>query len=196
MIIIISGGFLFISALFIFDMQPIVAYLVFFSLVSGYWFWFISCNGIDGISIDGIQLDTLSISILYITIIIILIRVIRYNKIEYSPVFYSIICILFISATIVFCRNNILYIYIAYEAALLPIIYIIISYGIYPDRRIRAITILLFTSLFTFPLVIYILSNTTTHLSLIETNNQLSTLASTWILLRFRVKLPVIGIHH
>ena len=196
MIIIISGGLLYVACVFIIDMQPIVAYLVFFVLVSGWWFWLISCNGIDGISIDGIQLDTLSISILFITIIIILISMIRYNKIEYNPVFYSMICILFISASIVFCRNNILYIYIGYESALIPIIYIIITYGIYPDRRISAIAMLLFTSLFTFPLVIYILSNTTTDLSLIETNNQLSIIASTWVLLRFRVKLPVFGIHY
>ena len=117
MIIIISVGLLYVACVFIIDMQPIVAYLVFFVLVSGWWFWLISCNGIDGISIDGIQLDTLSISMLFITIIIILISMIRYNKIEYNPVFYSMICILFISASIVFCRNNILYIYIGYESA-------------------------------------------------------------------------------
>ena len=39
------------------------------------------------------------------------------SEIEYNPVFYSMICILFISASIVFCRNNILYIYIGYESA-------------------------------------------------------------------------------
>ena len=154
MIIIISVGLLYVACVFIIDMQPIVAYLVFFVLVSGWWFWLISCNGIDGISIDGIQLDTLSISMLFITIIIILISMIRYNKIEYNPVFYSMICILFISASIVFCRNNILYIYIAYLSGMLSVVWIL--YDGDQSITVDVIILLIVTCLFTFPLVIFL----------------------------------------
>jgi NADH:ubiquinone oxidoreductase subunit 4 (subunit M) len=68
---------------------------------------------------------------------------------------------------LMFSTTNFLVLYISYEASLLPIIYCIFKWGVYPERTLRALIILLFTRFFTFPLIIILLLTSNFRFSLI-----------------------------
>lgn len=56
----------------------------------------------------------------------------------------------------VFTTNNLFVLYFFYEASLIPILYIIVKWGSYPERSIRAIIILSYTLLFRAPFLVII----------------------------------------
>jgi len=54
----------------------------------------------------------------------------------------------------VFSVNHSLLLYICYEVSLLPILYIIIKWGSYSERSVSALMLLVYTSVFSFPLIV------------------------------------------
>jgi len=87
-----------------------------------------------------------------------------------------------------------------YEASLIPIIYIIIKWGSYPERSLSSIMLLIYTSVFTLPFLYVILKIFIDHSSLnipvFFSINHANLIFSFIIFLTFGVKLPIYGLHY
>ena len=110
---------------------------------------------------------------------------------------------MFVPCLLVFSSWSLLALYVSYEFSLLTIIYIIVKWGSYPDRSLRALMLLIYTSVFSMPLMaglFYIYSvNLTFACFYVCINSVLSSssiLLSFVIFLSFGVKLPVYGLHY
>lgn len=101
----------------------------------------------------------------------------------------------------VFTTSNLFTLYFFYECSLLPILYIIIKWGSYPERSLRAMILLIYTSIFTFPFIAVMFTfytlNGSFSLSLpfLSTFEPINVLASLVIFCTFAVKLPMYGLH-
>lgn len=100
---------------------------------------------------------------------------------------------------IVFRVNNLFFLYLFYEASIIPIIIIIVKWGSYPERSLSAIILLIYTSIFTFPFVYVLVSNYLEVRSfvcvLIPNYFNLNLFTSLIIFITFAVKLPIYGLH-
>lgn len=136
---------------------------------------------------------------LYITCFVIFISFIvcmSIVSVELTVVFISILVICLLA----FLINNMFLFYLFYEASLIPILYIIIKWGSYPERSIRSIILLLYTSIFTFPFVYILFTfyniNSSLQFCIVYTSDSnFSFLFSLLIFITFAVKLPVYGLH-
>lgn len=98
---------------------------------------------------------------------------------------------------IVFSSNNLFILYLSYESSLLPILFIIVKWGSYPERSLRAIMLLVYTAVFTFPFI-YIIFYLLRHFGTFQFplfSSLPSFLFSLIIFLTFAVKLPIYGLH-
>ena len=103
----------------------------------------------------------------------------------------------------VFSSSSAFFLYFFYEASLIPILYIIVKWGTYPERSTRAIILMVFTAIFTFPfiLVLFSLFNTNARFNFVLSSlysYSFLPLDSVFLLLTFltfSVKLPVYGLH-
>ena len=105
---------------------------------------------------------------------------------------------MFVPCIIVFSSRNLFILYLFYEFSLLPILYIILKWGSYPERSVRAFMLLIYTSFFTMPLLGCILSlsgNVFSLSSLLVLPCSVSSLFTLVIFLAFAVKLPIYGLH-
>lgn len=149
-----------------------------------------------------LTVDSVSLLLVYITVLVILTSFYRHNFLLLD-VREALLTFLILTAAsfLVFTAGNILLLYISFEASLIPISYLILKWGAYPDRGYSAILMLLFTRVFTFPLILLILvyyscsSSTLFYLASIDLV-AIPFLFICWILLSFRVKLPVYGLHY
>ena len=103
-------------------------------------------------------------------------------------------------SVIVFVVNNVFLLYFFYESSLLPILYIIIKWGSYPERSVRSLMLLVYTAVCSFPFIFFMFYMFTNAYSfnLSLTNYyflELPTFLSIVILIAFSVKLPVYGLH-
>ena len=92
------------------------------------------------------------------------------------------------------------FLYLFYEASLVPILYIIIKWGSYPERSLSSIMLLVYTSVFTFPFLYIIFkfyfSSFTFVFNLVDRRVGSSFLSRVIIFFTFAVKLPVYGLHY
>lgn len=99
-----------------------------------------------------------------------------------------------------FISAKFLQVYIFYEISLLPISYIIVKYGSYQDRSKRVLYLLLYTTIFSFPLLICVLYIYRTGPSLLLEAQALIPLFPGWLeflfFFAFAVKLPIYGLHY
>lgn len=120
-------------------------------------------------------------------------RVSQYsNSITICFIFMLLVC------SVVFITDSLFILYLAYESSLIPILYIIIKWGSYPERSFRSIMLLVYTSFFTFPFiyVIFSLNSTLGTFSYGIIYSSSSRLVfSLVIFLTFAVKLPIYGLH-
>lgn len=144
--------------------------------------------------------DELSMFIVFITCFVIFISFIFCIRLISSELTFVLFVMLFICC-LVFTTNNMFFFYLFYEASLIPILYIIMKWGSYPERSVRSIILLLYTSIFTFPFV-YILfrfynENNSLVFSLFYGASGLrrTLLFSILIFFTFAVKLPIYGLH-
>lgn len=140
--------------------------------------------------------DELSFFITYITLFVIFISFL------FIPSFRRIINItllfIFLFCFIVFCTNNLFLLYFSYESSLLPILFIIIKWGSYPERSLRALILLIYTSIFTFPfiyVIFYIYANRNTFNIFYLDGFTLSLISTLVVFFTFAVKLPIYGLH-
>jgi len=101
----------------------------------------------------------------------------------------------------VFTTSNLFLLYLFYECSLIPILYVILKWGSYPERSVSAVMLLIYTSIFTFPFILvlftsYMLNSTffLTDASLL-TSACLDPLSRVIIFFTFAVKLPIYGLH-
>jgi NADH-quinone oxidoreductase subunit M len=98
-----------------------------------------------------------------------------------------------------FSSYNFLSIYISYEFSLIPIIYIIVKWGSYPERSLRALILLFYTSFFSLPfmgvLAYFYYYNLSFVVSSLFSLYTISNLLVFITFLTFAVKLPVYGLH-
>ena len=150
-------------------------------------------------SFSSFQRDLLSLSLLFITGLLLIIAPTTQNFLpSSSKSLYLRLFALGLFSFLIFSTTNFLFLYISYEASLLPIIYCIFKWGVYPERTLRALMILLFTSFFTFPLIIILLLASPLRFSIIPCLSSffLRFGARLWLILSFAVKLPVFGLHY
>ena len=99
-----------------------------------------------------------------------------------------------------FSTTSLFYLYLSYEASLLPILYIIVKWGSYPERSLRAIMLLIYTSVFTFPFMYILFYWFSRHGSFIIITfpysfSGLSLVFTVLAFITFAVKLPLYGLH-
>lgn len=173
---------------------PFVSVLLFlfFICISSY-----SLNSI--IFLNGVTFDEVSLFMTYITCFVIFVSfMFCYSFVSIKLTLVLIFILIF--CVIVFITDRIFYLYLFYEASLVPILYIIIKWGSYPERSIRSIILLLYTSVFTFPFLYvifryYLNYSNSLCFYLISNDFKLSPLFSLITFLAFSVKLPIYGLH-
>lgn len=100
----------------------------------------------------------------------------------------------------VFTTDRMFLLYFFYESSLVPILFIIVKWGSYPERSIRAIVILFYTLFFRAPFILILV---TIYLNLITFSFSILTMYSypstllvrLLIFIAFAVKLPMYGLH-
>ena len=101
-----------------------------------------------------------------------------------------------------FMSSKLMAVYVFYEASLLPISYIILKHGGYRDRAVRVLYMLIYTAVFSFPMlisVLYLLLGTDTFLiggCQAITAGPLPGWLGGFILMGLAVKLPIYGLHY
>jgi len=99
----------------------------------------------------------------------------------------------------VFNTSHLFSLYFFYEASLIPIFYIIIKWGSYPERSLRVLMIISYTLVFGVPLFILIISLYMSHMTWFipfMSYSKVTALRTLFIFLCFAVKLPIYGIHY
>lgn len=147
-----------------------------------------------------LMIDDVSLLMRFMTLIVILISYlwVSYSKeVFYSLFFITLFCIL------VFSSYNIFILYFSYEASLIPILYIILKWGSYPERSVSSIILLLYTAIFSIPFVYFLFSVFSSHgsfdlslliLMLVSTFDTNLLLVAV-LFFTFSVKLPIYGLH-
>lgn len=122
-------------------------------------FFFISfflsdlCLTINSVSLTfNLLLDECSLFIVYITVFVMFISFFFGITLSLNT---SFIIILLFSVGF-FISSNLFYLYFFYECSLVPILYIIIVWGSYPERSVSSLMLLIYTALFSFPFMFVI----------------------------------------
>jgi len=110
----------------------------------------------------------------------------------------SILIFMLIPCVLVFSTRRFFFLYLFYELSLVPILYIILKWGSYPERSVSAIILLIYTAIFTLPFLgclfrLYFLlgSFSISYVS----SSTFSWLFTFVVFIAFAVKLPVYGLH-
>lgn len=145
-----------------------------------------------------IVFDEISFFIIYITCFVMFISFMFCMVFISKGLTFVISSMLFVCCAIFF-TNRIFIFYLFYEASLIPILYIIMKWGSYPERSVRSIILLVYTSVFTFPFIyvlfrLYSLKCTLIFCFFYSTRTS-SLFFSILIFSTFAVKLPVYGLH-
>lgn len=115
-----------------------------------------------------------------------------------SSISFSMLLSISICCFGVFMSSSILMVYFFYEASLLPIIFIILKWGSYPERSLRSIMLLIYTVVFTLPflyVLFYSFSIYRTFSIFCLKDSSSSFIIRLIIFLCFSVKLPIYGLH-
>lgn len=174
---------------------PMVSVVIFFS-----YLLFCSFQLNRRVYLGFVFYDELSLFIVFITCFVIFISFMFCIRLISSELSFVLLSMLFICC-LVFSTNNMFIFYLFYEASLIPILYIIMKWGSYPERSVRSIILLLYTSIFTFPFVYLLFRfynvNNSLVFSLSYSSDGLrrSLIFSLLVFFTFAVKLPIYGLH-
>lgn len=143
-------------------------------------------------------IDSVSLFIVFLLFLIMFIAFLGSLEFgSYKLMTFVFLCLSFVCYQ-VFTTGHLFYLYFFYEASLIPILYIIIKWGSYPERSLSAIIILVYTLVFGAPVLVLIIYINQVHgcwgISYISLSNP-SFLFSLFVFLCFSVKLPVYGLH-
>lgn len=122
-----------------------------FTLVAGVLFFcskqFIGLN--SSLSFYGGFHDELSLFIVFMLFFVIFISFLASQHFGFRLILR--LYFLFLCCYVVFTTNNVLILYIFYESSLIPIVFIIVKFGSYPDRSLGAFMMLAYTVLLSLP---------------------------------------------
>lgn len=145
--------------------------------------------------------DELSLFIVYIMAFVLFISFVYSLYLSVGFKLTAVFLTILIFCFGVFTTNNLFMLYFYYESSLLPILYIIIKWGSYPERSLRAVMLLVYTSIFTFPFIVVIFTIYTYNGTFLITSSfthdyeLINTLMRFILFCTFAVKLPVYGLH-
>jgi len=99
----------------------------------------------------GFVFDTTFAMLLIMLYVVMIASIITHHNLSSS----SQLCFLaiLVRCILTFGTDNVLVLYLAYEASLIPIIYIICKWGSYPDRALRRILLLAYTAVCSVPFI-------------------------------------------
>ena len=191
MLLLFFSSFIFNFSYFSFPLASLVVLIGFFN--------FLTFSRLSSISLGFLISDEACFLIGYLTIFILFI------SFFYSPnhdcfIINTTIFLVLLPAFFIFLTSNIFLLYLFYEASLLPILFIIIKWGSYPERSVRAFMLLRYTAFFSFPFLMFLFFCFSYFFSF----NFFLTFFYSWdisslllflIFLAFSVKLPMYGLH-
>lgn len=96
--------------------------------------------------------DELSLFMIFMLLLVMFVSVFyKPASVFLSPFSFFLLFFIIIACILTFSSSSLLFLYIGYELSLIPIIFIIIVWGSYPERSLSSLMLLLYTSLFTIP---------------------------------------------
>lgn len=173
--------------------------ICFFSLISiflNYIFYFNS-----NLSFYALFIDEVSLFMSFLAVVVIFLSFFSVSSLIHSSTLIFMSAVILLRCLGVFSTSNLLYLYIYFELSLVPIIFIIIKWGIYPERSLRSIIMLIYTSIFTIPFIYVLLSFYSVSFSLnlrdvlFSLPYEPSKIFRFFFFLTFCVKLPIYGLH-
>lgn len=189
-----------ISVSYILFLTPSYTYLSLFCLF-GIFYYLVSFSSFFNSTVSVFQsfniIDSVSLFIVLLLFIIMFISYVLAFSSSSPLVIFVVFVSLFFFCFQVFTTSHLFQLYFYYEASLIPILYIIIKWGSYPERSLSAVIILSYTLFFGAPVIILIIyMNSCTgswFYPLIRIDRSLA--VSLFIFLCFSVKLPIYGLH-
>lgn len=105
----------------------------------------------------GLIVDELSFWIGFASVVVVFLRLVIYLMTQFLSKILDLMFVFVILACLgVFYSDNLLSLYMFYEFSLVPILYILVKCGVYPDRLSRGVVIFLYTAFFSFPLIVFV----------------------------------------
>lgn len=156
----------------------------------------------SSLSVNGLRLvnDEVSLFINLLLFFIIYLSYLNSNQFKAGlKTLRLILLTLIFFCFIVFNTFHLFHLYFFYEASLIPILYIIIKWGSYPERSTRALMMISYTLLFGVPMIIIIISvyfRMSTWILPFFLSYKRTKLVSLLVFLCFAVKLPIYGLHY
>lgn len=143
--------------------------------------------------------DEISLFITFLLFFIIYLSYLLGNIFKSNKILSIRLLVLLFVCYQVFNTLHLFNLYFFYEASLIPILYIIIKWGSYPERSIRSIIMISYTLVFGVPMFIIIIRTYYLRISWFlpfMIDIKISSLVSIFIFLCFAVKLPIYGLHY
>nr|WOV68825.1 NADH dehydrogenase subunit 4 [Brachionus falcatus] len=191
-VLLLSSGLFFSTSLFSFPVVLLIFFILFMLHTSMFtnqclvsWFMF----------------DEISLTMVFMMVFVLFISYIYSLYIKGFISLYLIFSSMLLFCFGVFSTNNLFMLYFFYESSLLPILYIIVKWGSYPERSLSAMMLLIYTSIFTFPFiyVMFMFMQMTGSFLLFPIFSFLMSsigfLSSMIVFFTFAVKLPIYGLH-
>nr|QKV49089.1 NADH dehydrogenase subunit 4 [Proales similis] len=144
-----------------------------------------------------LYLDSFSYFLVYLTFLVLFFSYFYALPFNPSKLVSLSVVVLLVCCFYVFSTSNLFLLYLSYEASLVPIIYIIIKWGSYPERSLASFMLLAYTAVLSFPFIyvlFYIFSFCGT-LFFYSSSFTLSFFMTLLAFLTFSVKLPIYGLH-
>lgn len=185
------------ASLFSLILNCYYSFFFFSFFISLFFFTQLSLSNVSSYYFFGLVLDESVLFMVYMTIFVIFISFFFGISINLTTSFILIT----VFSIGFFISSNLFYLYFFYECSLVPILYIIIVWGSYPDRSIRSLMLLLYTAVFRFPFMFVIFYYWSTLRSFYFFSFNYCTLSSYSLVftllsfLTFSVKLPIYGLH-
>jgi NADH:ubiquinone oxidoreductase subunit 4 (subunit M) len=151
------------------------------------------------INIEPIIMDETSVSLTLLLFFVIFVSYITTRQFKNSKLISILLLLLFFFCFQVFNTIHLFSLYFYYEASLIPILFIILKWGSYPERSTSSIIIVSYTLLFGAPLFIIIISlyyRHNTWILLLFFDSKVSGIYRIFLFLCFAVKLPIYGLHY
>nr|AGI78548.1 NADH dehydrogenase subunit 4 [Brachionus koreanus] len=176
---------------------------LFITLMVGFWFYFqLSHLSYFVSNLNFLYFcDELSFFMVYMTVFVLFTSFMYSLYLQPGLKINMVYILMLVFCVGVFTTSNLFSFIFIYECSLLPILYIIIKWGSYPERSMSAVMLLVYTSVFTFPFIavmftIYSLLGSFLFMAPFTAQSfNVGPLMSIIIFFTFSVKLPIYGLH-
>nr|AGH27503.1 NADH dehydrogenase subunit 4 [Trichuris sp. GHL-2013] len=161
-----------------------------FSVVSVMW---LICGYVGNISSMISLSDCLAYTMILLTVWLFIVYSIY--MVKEMKLYQNMVLMYFPLLVIFFSSDNIFMFYIMFEMSILPIFLIIMGWGNQPERLMASNYLLMYTLLFSFPLMIVILSTMNLFNSFSRHNLEVDFIVWFFLMLPFFIKIPIYLFH-